>query len=297
MKKIQPSWVLIMVELICKGLERGVESDCETCVRMSKILLKDFNYRWGAGGEPVFNRVVVRGFLKRQLGIHPCFVIAMFLDPRFKHLRKGGICDDELDGIWKRILELMISERLSGIGNADDVGSDDAIQADNDDLDFLTQLDCVVVDVVDSTNADTNTTNNNADGTGNDAATRVHIECEVELSLYRKAPLLKVRNISRWTNPLEWWKTHQVRFPTLAALAKKYLSVQATSASSKMIFSRARRIVTTDQNRSDPHIVGCLLYVSENLNWYEKRSSELNYDEVADVFYEMDINNDNEEVE
>jgi hypothetical protein len=48
----------------------------------------------------------------------------------------------------------------------------------------------------------------------------------------------------------------------------------------------------------DPHnIVGCLLYVSENLNWCEKMSSGLNYDEVADVIFQMHINNENEEEE
>ncbi|MGK3734423.1 MAG: hypothetical protein ACI8RD_002492 [Bacillariaceae sp.] len=159
---------------------------------------------------------------------------------------------------------------------------------------FLPQLD--QVDVVDMTNTGTNNTNNNTTGIGNDAATVVRIECEMELSLYKKAPLLRVRNGSNhWTNPLEWWKINKIRFPTLAALAEKYLSVQATSASSSRIFSRARRIVTTDRNRLDPHIVGCLHYVSENLIWYEKRSSELNYDKVADEFFQMHTNNENEE--
>ena len=55
---------------------------------MSTIMLKDFEKRWGVGGEPVFNEIVVRGFMNRQLGVHPCFVIAMCLDPRFKHQKK-----------------------------------------------------------------------------------------------------------------------------------------------------------------------------------------------------------------
>jgi hypothetical protein len=303
-KYVTASWVLIIVELIRKGLQMGVESDCVTSVRMSKILLKDFEVRWGAGGLPVFNRDVVRGFLKRQYGIHPCFVIAMCLDPRFKHLKRAGILEVELVGIWKRILELMIAQRMSGIGNGDDVGSnvagsdDDAVppalEVDDDELDFLTQLDRI--DVVDMTNTGTNNTNNDATGIGNDAGTVVRVECEMELSLYKKATLLRVRNgTNHWTNPLEWWKINEIRFPTLAALAEKYLSVQATSASSERIFSRARRIVTPDRNRLDPHIVGCLLYVSENLIWYEKRSSELNYDEIADEFFQIHINNENEE--
>jgi hypothetical protein len=72
----------------------------------------------------------------------------MCLDPRFKHLKRAGILEVELDGIWKRILELMIAQRMSGIGSGDDVGSevvgndDDAVppavEVDDDDLDFLT---------------------------------------------------------------------------------------------------------------------------------------------------------------
>ena len=302
-KYVTASWVLIVVELIRKGIQKGMESNCITVVRMSTILLKDFEKRWGVGGEPVFNEIVVRGFMNRQLGVHPCFVIAMCLDPRFKHLKKGGVRDDEVHSIWNKVLQLMIEERRSANGDDGDVESDfeyddepvpPPVDGNDDNLDFLTQLDCVVVG---DNNVGTNNSNNDA-GVENDAANRVRSECEVELSLYRNAQVLKVRNNSNhWSNPLEWWKKNEMKFPALAALAKKYLSVQATSASSERIFSRARRIVTTDRNRLDPQIVGCLLYISENLNWYEKMSVELNYDEVADQFLRMTINDENEEAE
>ena len=210
--------------------------------------------------------------------------------------------DDEVHSIWNKVLQLMIEERRSANGDDGDVESDfeyddepvPPVDGNDDNLDFLTQLDCVVVG---DNNVGTNNSNNDA-GVENDAANRVRSECEVELSLYRNAQVLKVRNNSNhWSNPLEWWKKNEMKFPALAALAKKYLSVQATSASSERIFSRARRIVTTDRNRLDPQIVGCLLYISENLNWYEKMSVELNYDEVADQFLRMTINDENEEAE
>ena len=87
-----------------------------------------------------------------------------------------------------------------------------------------------------------------------------------------------------------------MKFPTVAAIAKKFLAVQATPASSERIFSRARRIVTTDWNCLDPRTVGSLLYVSENLKGYIKMNNELNYDEVANVIVPLiNIDNENEE--
>ena len=44
------------------------------------------------------------------------------------------------------------------------------------------------------------------------------------------------------TNPLEFWKLNEKRFPGLALLAKKYLSVQASSANAERMFSVAGHI-------------------------------------------------------
>ncbi len=47
---------------------------------------------------------------------------------------------------------------------------------------------------------------------------------------------------SRADNALEWWKVNEKRFPALALLAKKYLSVQASSANVERMFSIAGHI-------------------------------------------------------
>ena len=78
-------------------------------------------------------------------------------------------------------------------------------------------------------------------------------------------------NDNECNNPLIWWKTKQLKFPTVAKLAKKYLGIPATSASSERIFSKARRIITGDRNRLAPEIAGTLFYINDNLEWYERQ--------------------------
>ena len=60
-----------------------------------------------------------------------------------------------------------------------------------------------------------------------------------ELDLYLHSPTFDIDMC-----PLEWWKTEETKFPSLAKLAKKYLCVCATSVSSERIFSTGGSIVT-----------------------------------------------------
>ena len=41
---------------------------------------------------------------------------------------------------------------------------------------------------------------------------------------------------------MEWWKMHNTQFPTVAMLARKYLAIPASSASSEHVFSKAKLI-------------------------------------------------------
>ena len=82
-------------------------------------------------------------------------------------------------------------------------------------------------------------------------------------------------------NPLLWWKRNSILYPNLAALARKYLAIQATSASSERIFSRASLIISNLRTRLDPKIAGKIFYVSENLKWYDefRDTSKVNSDD------------------
>ena len=47
------------------------------------------------------------------------------------------------------------------------------------------------------------------------------------------------RLLPRNSDPLEWWKLNQFRFPHVAAVATSVFAVQATSTSSERLFSTA----------------------------------------------------------
>ncbi|EPZ36066.1 HAT dimerization domain-containing protein [Rozella allomycis CSF55] len=44
--------------------------------------------------------------------------------------------------------------------------------------------------------------------------------------------------------PLNWWKSNELMFPTLSKMAKDYLAIPGTSASSERLFSSGRQLIT-----------------------------------------------------
>nr|XP_054596370.1 E3 SUMO-protein ligase ZBED1-like [Nothobranchius furzeri] len=83
---------------------------------------------------------------------------------------------------------------------------------------------------------------------------------ETELATY-----LLIPDIEPDTDPLEWWKLHQPNFPRLSLLAKKYLSVPATSAPSERVFSVGGGIVTCNRACLKPDVVDRLIFLAKNV--------------------------------
>ena len=83
---------------------------------------------------------------------------------------------------------------------------------------------------------------------------------ENELSSYLTAAC-----IDSEANPLQWWKDHEVAFPALSCLAKKYLCVPATSSPSERVFSCSGNIVTFHRASLNPDTVDRLVFLARNL--------------------------------
>ena len=67
------------------------------------------------------------------------------------------------------------------------------------------------------------------------------------------------------TDPLQWWKVHEANFPRLSNLARKYLSIPATSAPSERVFSTGGNIVTCQRACLKPEAVDRLVFLVKNL--------------------------------
>ena len=79
-----------------------------------------------------------------------------------------------------------------------------------------------------------------------------------EMSMYSSEP-------ATTENPLLWWKANSFRYPLLSSLAKKYLSIPATSVPSERAFSTAGHIVNKKRACLHPSSVNMLVFLSENL--------------------------------
>lgn len=66
-------------------------------------------------------------------------------------------------------------------------------------------------------------------------------------------------------NPLDWWREHQLVFPQLSKLVKKYLSIPARSASSERVFSTGGNIVACLWSYLKPENVDKLVFPAKNL--------------------------------
>ncbi|XP_011862111.1 PREDICTED: zinc finger BED domain-containing protein 1-like [Vollenhovia emeryi] len=88
-------------------------------------------------------------------------------------------------------------------------------------------------------------------------------DVESQFQAYLSEPQLRVD-----LDYLEWWKTRADKFPALAILARKYLSIPATSASAERTFSTAGNIVTPKRNCLSPENVNMLVFLYQNKSVY-----------------------------
>lgn len=66
-------------------------------------------------------------------------------------------------------------------------------------------------------------------------------------------------------DPLNWWKEHEVAFPALSFLVKKYLCVPATSSPSERVFSCSGNLATCHRASLKSDAVHRLVFLAQNL--------------------------------
>ena len=219
---------------------------------MSKILKEDFDKRWGKKSDQMYNPRVQRGLYNRQVLIHHVFYICTFLDPRWRLFL--GL---DMDGLSKQLIHQKVIKLMIEVQNLKEAASAE----EETGVDPATQDLNRAVGTVGGNNGSNpvhafallNQEHNQrraTDLTGNDCSIKKTCEDEFEKYLTCLTPEYE-------ENPLIWWKSNQMLYPTLAVLARKYLAVQATSAPLEIIF------------RVEP-----IFYVSENIGWYDTFNDE-----------------------
>ena len=71
-----------------------------------------------------------------------------------------------------------------------------------------------------------------------------------ELDAYLAQPRANIKE-----DMLQWWANHEGRFPTLAAMARDFLAVPATSAPSERAFSLGRQAISTFRHDLEPETI------------------------------------------
>ena len=101
-------------------------------------------------------------------------------------------------------------------------------------------------------------------------------EAEREVTRYRAASGLAMEEAQEsgkilYADPLDWWRINAVKFPLLAVLARRLLTIPVSQAQSERMFSSAGQIVTQTRNRLSPENVE-LLVALKNI-WQQSKAT------------------------
>ena len=68
----------------------------------------------------------------------------------------------------------------------------------------------------------------------------------------------------RKDDPMEWWRKHEVHFPHVAKLARKYLSIPASTAPAERVFSTAKNVLQKKRWSLLPKRLGKCIFLRHN---------------------------------
>jgi hypothetical protein len=86
---------------------------------------------------------------------------------------------------------------------------------------------------------------------------------EMEIDQYLSASVTK-------TNPIEWWKSNGVCYPTLKKLHDAFLCIPPSSAFSERAFKKSSKILRHDRSKLAPDKVNMLCFINSNVSIMEE---------------------------
>lgn len=78
------------------------------------------------------------------------------------------------------------------------------------------------------------------------------------------ASFVSENQLPQTADPLTWWRDNESRFISLQILARKYLAIPATSASSERVFSVAGNICNRRRASLSPDHLDALVFLNAN---------------------------------
>eukprot|EP00523_Entomoneis_sp_CCMP467_P012679 CAMPEP_0168790654 /NCGR_PEP_ID=MMETSP0725-20121227/13527_1 /TAXON_ID=265536 /ORGANISM="Amphiprora sp., Strain CCMP467" /LENGTH=460 /DNA_ID=CAMNT_0008841097 /DNA_START=39 /DNA_END=1421 /DNA_ORIENTATION=- len=237
------------------------------------VLLEDFDKRWRKRGDQMFKAKVERVGQQRQIGVHPAFYVAAYLDPRFKTLefmrKEGGEQDSSIEALKSHVRSLLVKLSKEKIEETEteeepEPAAQQAATAGVPGQSARERLGHLF----------RNTFNAPSGGTGEEDTDNNQIEifCSQEMQNYQMAKQLDLfdKRGGDFSDTLGWWKERATHFPTLAKLAKMYLAIPATSAASERVFSLASRVMRELRGRLNPKLLSKLIFLCETWDTWEQ---------------------------
>jgi hAT family C-terminal dimerisation region len=239
-KYVTSSWVPFHIKSIRQQLSAAVECSDDSIKALAKLLLEDFNERWTEWPRAVY--------------------ICAALDPRTKKMRCFN--NEEQAHAWDLVraemqaLETRRCAVTASGGNSEqqqDAGaaSGAAVTAGSAEPAGRSKLDELL-------GADTDSDDDDGVDASADTAYILQQRIGSEVKLYKS--LSKLGNTSD-DNPLEWWQQHASAYPLLAAVARKWLAVPASSAASERVFSSAGLTVSSKRTSLGTERVATLVFL------------------------------------
>ncbi len=232
-------------------LQGSVDPDYQgTLFELITKMKDDFESRWGTRVQ--YFSTTQRSSRRRQSGLPTYSFWAMALDPRTKKMIPKILSANDVQLLWKDILDAVLEVAQSSSSYIDPVPPVAAAegQAPRNNKKRVAQF---LVDYLD-------TEEETIDVVQEQLSLEVRVSREVELFKLCHGCSLTCTEGS-YVDPLQWWKENYKIYPNVWLVAIRILCIPATSAPAERVFSAASNLVNKKRIRLHPDSVDLLIYL------------------------------------